>query len=186
MKPEEIQRLLEPSGPSPWPILMFNVMSKPGGPRCNMACEYCYYRHNSDLMPPGTAATISDKLLERFIQQYIQAQRNPTVFFTWQGGEPTLTGLDFFEKVIRLQEKHARQGVQVLNELQTNGLLLDDTWCAFLRKHDFQVGLGIDGPADVQDRFRRTKGGDRERYQERLKVRTVNGPPKTIEDRTRN
>ena len=162
-------RLQPPMSPTrsqtPWPILAFNVMSKPGGPACNLSCEYCYYRHHQD----GKAAkpepegknnpAISEELLEQFIAQYIHSQDNPTVFFTWQGGEPTLVGLDFYRKVVALQQKHARPGITLANAFQTNGVLLDDTWCAFLAEHKFMVGLSIDGPEDIHDTFRRMRGG---------------------------
>jgi uncharacterized protein len=144
---------------SPWPIPAFNVMMKPGGPACNMACEYCFYRHNSDKLYSSESATIAPALLDRFIREYIQSQQNPTVFFTWQGGEPTLMGLEFFRKVVAIQKRHARPEVRIANALQTNGLLLDDTWCAFLKENRFVVGLSIDGPADMHDAFRKTAGG---------------------------
>jgi uncharacterized protein len=123
-----------------------------------MACEYCFYRHNQG-REGNSPAAISDELLERFIAQYIQAQDNPTVFFAWQGGEPTLVGLDFYRKVVAIQQRHARKGIAIANAFQTNGLLLDERWCAFLAEHRFQVGISIDGPADIQDAYRRAIGG---------------------------
>jgi uncharacterized protein len=123
-----------------------------------MACEYCFYRHNQG-REGGGAGVVSGELLERFIAQYIQAQDNPTVFFAWQGGEPTLVGLDFYRTVVALQQKHARKGIGIANSFQTNGLLLDEGWCAFLAEHRFQVGISIDGPADIHDTYRRTRDG---------------------------
>lgn len=147
-----------------WPVAVFNVMSKPAGPACNMACEYCFYRHNQGRESDGATqrrsdegtGVMSDESLERFIGEYIQSQDNPTVFFTWQGGEPTLAGLDFYRKVVGFQQKHARKGVAVANALQTNGILLDDEWGRFLAEHQFAVGLSIDGPADIHDTYRRS------------------------------
>ena len=102
---------------------------------------------------------MADGLLEEFIRQYI-ATRGDTDFaeFTWHGGEPTLVGLDFYRKVVRLQRQHAG-GKRIDNALQTNGLLLDDAWCEFLHEHGFLVGLSIDGPKHLHDRFRLSRGG---------------------------
>ncbi len=152
-----------------WPVAVFHVMNKPGGPACNMACEYCFYKHHQEERHEGTEAarhegsagsTTSDGLLERFIAEYLQSQDNPTVFFTWQGGEPTLVGLGFYRKAIALQQKHARPGgPKIANSFQTNGLLLDDQWCQFLAENQFLVGLSIDGPADIHDSYRRMRTG---------------------------
>ncbi len=125
----------------------FHVTVKAVGPACNLACTYCYYLHKEQLLGlPGLQdnASISDELLETFIRQYINAQQAPLVIFTWHGGEPTLLGLEFYRKAVRLQQKHARAGVKILNDIQTNGILLDDAWCAFFREHDFLVGLSIE------------------------------------------
>jgi uncharacterized protein len=102
---------------------------------------------------------MSDELLEEFIRQYIASQDLEPVSFTWHGGEPTLLGLDFYRKVISLQQKHAGTK-RVVNALQTNGVLLDDSWCRFFKKHEFLVGLSIDGPKHLHDQFRMTKGGE--------------------------
>ena len=170
-----------------WPIAVFHVMNKPGGAACNMACEYCFYKHNqgradigyrrADIEEGGGAEStgkaeseernaetadgiVSDELLERFISEYLRSQDNPTVFFTWQGGEPTVVGLDFYRRVIAFQQKHARPGgPKIANSFQTNGLLLDEEWCEFLAEHKFLVGLSIDGPADIHDAYRKMRGG---------------------------
>ena len=135
----------------------FHVTIKPAGAACNLACTYCYYRGKDEPSdtPPGP---MSPPLLERFIRQYIAAQSGDTVVFTWQGGEPTLAGLEFFRHALALQHEHAG-GKRICNDLQTNGLLLDDAWCEFLRANDFLVGLSIDGPADVHDAHRRDRTG---------------------------
>lgn len=157
---EQLQQMvLKAYGLTPWPIPMFHVMAKPGGPACNMACKYCYYRHNSGALGLDDGGAISDELLEKFIREYIASQVNPTVYFTWQGGEPTLMGLDFYRKVLAIQKKYPRPGVQIVNDIQTNGLLLDNAWCEFLAANRFSVGLSIDGPADVHDANRKTTGG---------------------------
>ena len=102
---------------------------------------------------------VSDDLLDHFIGEYIASQDNPTVFFTWQGGEPTLAGLDFYRRVIELQKKHARPGITIANSIQTNGVLLDESWCQFLAEHHWPVGISIDGPADIHDAYRHTRSG---------------------------
>jgi uncharacterized protein len=102
---------------------------------------------------------MSDETLELFIRQYIEGVTGPEVVFSWQGGEPTLRGLDFFQRVVTLQKKYAKPNQRVENDLQTNGVLLNEKWAAFLKEHRFLVELSIDGPRDLHDRFRINKGG---------------------------
>jgi uncharacterized protein len=102
---------------------------------------------------------MADELLETFVRQYIESQKVPEVTFAWQGGEPTLMGLEFFERVIHYQQKHARPGMQIHNALQTNGTLLDDAWCQFFKKHNFLIGISVDGPGELHDAYRVNKGG---------------------------
>jgi uncharacterized protein len=139
----------------------FHLLAKPIGPICNLDCAYCFYLRKETLYPGRTgkaAWTMSDAVLDAFVRDYIVAQPGAAVSFAWQGGEPTLLGLDFFRKVVALQQRHAN-GKRVENALQTNGVLLDDEWGAFLAEHDFLVGISIDGPRDVHDRYRADKGG---------------------------
>jgi len=137
----------------------FHVMAKPGGSTCNLDCTYCFYLDKETLPDgPGTGR-MSDETLERFIQQYIAGVTGPEVIFSWQGGEPTLMGLDFFRRVVALQKKYAKPGQTIGNDLQTNGTLINENWCRFLREHRFLVGLSIDGPKDIHDHYRVTKGG---------------------------
>jgi uncharacterized protein len=131
---------------------------KPVGSLCNLDCTYCYYRAKGDLLQDEMGGSMTDDLLEEFIRQYITGQDAPMVIFTWHGGEPALLGLDFYEKAVRLQQKHAG-GKRIENDLQTNGLGLDDAWGRFLKRHNFLVGLSIDGPKHLHDRFRVDKGG---------------------------
>jgi len=132
----------------------FHVMSKPIGPICNIDCKYCFYLEKEKLYPDVRKWSMSDELLETYIREYIRLQpaRGP-VSFAWQGGEPTLLGVRFFEKVVALQHTYA-QGRQIDNALQTNGTLVDDEWCQFLAKHRFLVGLSIDGPQELHDIYR--------------------------------
>ena len=136
----------------------FHIISKPIGPLCNMDCTYCFYLEKENLYPGQKDFRMSDEVLEAFIRQYIQSQEVPEVHFTWQGGEPTLLGVEFFEKVIALQNKYAN-GKKIFNALQTNGVNIDERWCDFLARHHFLVGISIDGPQEFHDRYRVFKGG---------------------------
>jgi uncharacterized protein len=140
------------------PVRAFHIMVKPRGAICNLDCKYCYFL-SKELMYPGSRFRMADELLETYIEQYIESQQAPEVTFAWQGGEPTLMGLDFFERVIHYQHKYARPGVAIHNALQTNGTLLDEAWCRFFKKHDFLIGISIDGPQDLHDAYRVNKGG---------------------------
>ncbi len=136
----------------------FHVMVKAGGSTCNLDCDYCFYLDKEALPGGPGAGRMSADVLERFIQQYIAGVTGPEVVFSWQGGEPTLLGLDFFRTVVALQQKHARPGQRIANDLQTNGTLITEEWSAFLSAHRFLVGLSIDGPRDIHDRYRVDKG----------------------------
>jgi uncharacterized protein len=138
-------------------VRRFHVMAKPAGSACNLDCAYCFYLSKRTLRDGPGSGHMSDEVLERFVRDYIQSVTGDEVVFSWQGGEPTLLGLGFFEKVVALQRKHARPGQRIENDLQTNGTLLDDDWALFLREHRFLVGLSIDGPKEIHDRFRVTK-----------------------------
>jgi len=133
-------------------------MTKPGGAICNLDCEYCYFL-SKEMLYPGSRFKMAYALLEEYTKQYIGAQQVPEVTFAWQGGEPTLLGLDFYKHAVALQETHKRPGMKVLNTLQTNGTKLDSDWCAFFREHDFLIGLSIDGPKALHDFYRVDKGG---------------------------
>jgi uncharacterized protein len=154
-----------PSNPlSPPPIYpgtkpRFHAMVKPTGAICNLDCAYCYYLHKEELLGSDHKFRISDEILEAHIQQYIEGQSGDEVVFSWQGGEPTLLGVSFFEKVVSLEKTYERPNQCIENDLQTNGVLLNDEWCAFLRDNRFLVGLSIDGPQELHDRFRVDKGG---------------------------
>ena len=136
----------------------FHVMLKPRGPICNLACAYCYYLSKKRLYP-GSRFRMGETLLEEFTRQYIEAQRVPEVTFGWQGGEPTLMGLEFFQRAVEFQQKYCRPGMRILNTLQTNGTTLDDAWCRFFRAHNFLIGLSLDGPREVHDAYRADQGG---------------------------
>ncbi len=153
-------------------------MTKPIGPICNLDCKYCFYLEKEKLYPDSPRGVVdgsglgetggltprgkrqwwmSDAVLEEYTRQYLEAQPGPEIYFAWQGGEPTLLGVDFFRKAVALQRQFAG-GKTISNALQTNGTLLDDAWCEFLAAEKFLVGLSIDGPRKLHDRYRVDKG----------------------------
>ncbi len=136
-----------------------HVVAKPTGPLCNLNCEYCFYLEKQALFGAGEDYRMTDEVLSAFIGNYISSQATPDVEFVWQGGEPTLLGIDFYRRVVELQRPFARKKT-IKNSLQTNGTLLTDEWCRFLRKHAFMVGISLDGPRDVHDRYRRDHAGN--------------------------
>jgi uncharacterized protein len=135
-----------------------HLMAKPVGAHCNLDCGYCFYLEKEGYYPAQQSHRMSDAMLETYVQRYIAAQTTPVVEFTWQGGEPTLMGLAFFERAVALQKHHAG-GKAIRNTLQTNGTLLDDAWCSFLARECFLVGLSIDGPRELHDAARPDKRG---------------------------
>jgi uncharacterized protein len=137
----------------------FHVMAKPIGSTCNIDCSYCYYLYKEHLLQQHRGHRMEVSMLERYIRQYIEAQNGDEVIFSWQGGEPTMLGLDFFRDIVALQTKYLPQGRRISNDLQTNGTLLDDEWCRFLKEHDFLVGISIDGPKELHDALRRDRKG---------------------------
>lgn len=136
----------------------FHVMAKPRGAICNLDCEYCFYLSKKALYPDGSFR-MSDEVLETYVRQYIEAQGVPEANFAWQGGEPTLMGLDFFRRAVAYQDKYRKPGMRIENALQTNGTLLDDEWCRFFKEHGFLVGISLDGPRALHDVYRKDKGG---------------------------
>ena len=135
-----------------------HVVAKPIGPACNLRCEYCFYLEKQALFGPGENWRMPDRVLSAFITGYIASQPTPVVEFVWQGGEPTLLGIDFFKRVVDLQKPFAKNKI-ITNSLQTNGTLLTNEWCQFLRKQNFMVGISLDGPKEVHDRYRRDRKG---------------------------
>ena len=136
----------------------YHLMAKPTGSACNLECKYCFYLEKKHLYPGQEIFRMSRETLEVYIREYIQSQDTAEVTFGWQGGEPTLMGLDFFTLAVQLQQQYAG-GKTISNAIQTNGILLNDQWGEFLAKHQFLVGYSIDGPPEFHDRFRITKSG---------------------------
>ena len=139
-------------------IQSFHVMAKPTGAACNLDCAYCFFLKKEKLYP-GSCFRMTDAVMEQYIRQTIAAHRTPQVTIAWQGGEPTLMGLDFFRRAVQIEKDVLRPGMTVENTLQTNGVLLDDDWCEFLRENRFLVGLSMDGPREMHDAYRRDKAG---------------------------
>ncbi len=137
----------------------FHAMVKPVGSLCNLNCTYCYYLHKEGLLHQPKAPRMSDEILEQHVRQYIEAQTGSEVVFSWQGGEPTLLGLEFFRKVVALEAKYRKPFQAIQNDLQTNGTLIEEEWAKFLKQHNFLVGLSCDGPARLHDQYRVSKGG---------------------------
>ncbi|HXE53126.1 MAG TPA: anaerobic sulfatase maturase [Tepidisphaeraceae bacterium] len=131
----------------------FHVMTKPIGPICNLDCKYCFYLEKEKLYPDERKWKMSDEVLDRYVRQYIEQQDAPEINFAWQGGEPTLLGVEFFRRAVELQKQYA-DGKIIHNAIQTNGTLLDDAWGAFLHENGFLVGLSIDGPRELHDAYR--------------------------------
>jgi uncharacterized protein len=137
---------------------IFHVMVKPVGPICNLDCKYCFYLEKERLYPGPAQWAMPDEVLDSFIRQYIDATPSPSVQFTWQGGEPTLLGVDYFRRVVALQTRYA-DGKHIQNGFQTNGILINDEWAQFLKDSKFLVGISIDGPRELHDAYRVNKGG---------------------------
>ena len=137
----------------------FQVFVKPAGSACNLNCSYCYYLEKASLYPKDTPLRMSLGILEDYIVQHIETSPEPVIRFSWHGGEPTILGLDYFRTITALQRRHQPPGSQILNGMQTNGTLLDEDWCRFLSEENFSVGLSLDGPKDIHDRHRLTRGG---------------------------
>jgi uncharacterized protein len=131
----------------------FHLLAKPSGSTCNIDCTYCFFL-SKEALYPNEKSRMSEATLEVYIRQLLEAHRTPTVTVAWQGGEPTLMKLEFFKKSIELVEKYRRPEQAVEHTFQTNGILLDDEWCAFFKEHNFLVGLSVDGPREIHDTYR--------------------------------
>ena len=130
-----------------------HVMGKPVGPICNLDCKYCFYLDKEKLYPSPRKFVMSDEVLDEYVRQYIASQPGPEVSFAWQGGEPTLLGVSYFRKIVELQARYAN-GKTIGNSIQTNGTLLNDEWCRFFKESRFLVGISIDGPRELHERYR--------------------------------
>ncbi len=136
----------------------FHILAKPTGAICNLDCKYCFFL-SKEMLYPGSRFRMADELLEEYIRQYIEGQRVPEVTMAWQGGEPTLMGLDFFRLSVKYAQKYKKPNMTILHTMQTNGTKLDDEWCEFFHEHNFLIGLSLDGPREMHDAYRVDKGG---------------------------
>ena len=136
----------------------FHIMAKPTGSACNLSCDYCFFLKKEKLYP-GSNFRMSDDVHEAYIRQLLEAHTVPEVTIAWQGGEPTLMGLDFFRRSVELVKKYQKPGTRIENTFQTNGILLDDEWCRFFHENNFLIGLSLDGPKELHDAYRKDKGG---------------------------
>ena len=140
----------------------FQVMAKPIGPRCNLDCKYCYYLEKERLYPETKRFEMKQDVLEAYIRDYIASQEGmpgDEIWFNWQGGEPTILGVDYFRRIVALQKQYRRSGKRIRNALQTNGTLLDKDWAEFFKAHDFLIGLSLDGPEALHDGYRVDRAG---------------------------
>jgi uncharacterized protein len=136
----------------------FYVMAKPTGAQCNLECDYCFFL-KKDRLYPDSNFRMTDETMEAYIRQTIEGHRLPEVTIAWQGGEPTLMGLDFFRRAVEVEKKYIRPGMRIENTFQTNGVLIDEEWCNFFHENNFLVGLSLDGPRHLHDAYRHDKGG---------------------------
>ena len=143
---------------APYAPPSFHVLAKPTGAICNLDCAYCFFL-SKEMLYPGSRFRMAGELLETYIRQLIEAHHTSEVTVAWQGGEPTLMGLDFFRRAMEYAERYRRPGMRIVNTIQTNGTLIDDEWAAFFKQHDFLVGISIDGPRHLHDAYRVDKGG---------------------------
>lgn len=137
----------------------YHVLAKPTGPICNLDCEYCFFL-SKEMLYPGDRFRMADELLATYLRQLLESHRTPEVAVAWQGGEPTMMGLDFFRRSVELAEELRRPGQRVSYTIQTNGVLVDDRWATFFKEHGFLVGISVDGPRHLHDRYRVDKRGE--------------------------
>ena len=154
-----VRRRGDAGGPRAWSPDAVHILGKPTGAICNLGCSYCFFL-DKEALYEGDRFRMSDEMLETYIRSLIDSHKAPQVTVAWQGGEPTLMGLDFYRTTIELEERYREPGMTFLNTLQTNGTLLTDDWCEFFAEHDFLIGISIDGPRELHDAYRVTKRGE--------------------------
>ena len=137
----------------------FQIFAKPVSAACNLNCSYCYYSYENNRFGSTVFTRMDDNLLEKYIIQHIEATTDNVVMFSWHGGEPTLAGIDFYRKAVEIQKKHLPVGKKLLNGIQTNGTVINDEWCRFLKSENFLVGISVDGPEEFHNRFRLKNNG---------------------------
>ena len=154
-QPPSLPALRPPTAPE-----YFHVLAKPTGPICNLDCEYCFFL-SKEALYPGDRFRMADELLETYVRQLLESHASSReVTVAWQGGEPTLMGVDFFRRAVELTDRYRRPDQRVQHTIQTNGTLLTDEWCELLAENGFLVGISIDGPPELHDRYRVDKRGN--------------------------
>jgi uncharacterized protein len=143
---------------NPSQLAHFHVLAKPTGAVCNLDCKYCFFL-SKEMLYPGSRFRMADELLETYVRQLLESQAGPEVNIAWQGGEPTLMGLDFFQRTVDYAERSKKPGQTIAYTIQTNGTKLNDAWAAFFKEHKYLVGLSVDGPRALHDAYRVDKGG---------------------------
>jgi uncharacterized protein len=138
----------------------FQIFVKPVGAVCNLGCTYCYYLDRKNLYRGTGPLKMSNDILEKYIKQHIDASADDDIMFSWHGGEPVLAGIDFYRKAVIIQKKYLPPGRTIINGIQTNGTLLNDEWCRFLKAENFIAGISIDGPDDFHNKHRLTPAGE--------------------------
>ena len=136
----------------------YHVLGKPTGALCNLDCAYCFYLSKQELYP-GSDFRMSEEILEKYICQLLESHPGPQIPIAWQGGEPTLMGLEFYRHAVRVAEQSKQSGQEIQHSIQTNGILLNDEWAEFFGKNHYLVGISVDGPAEFHDGYRKDKGG---------------------------
>ena len=144
---------LSPARPIP-----FSVVAKPTGAACNLDCQYCFFL-SKELLYDQKRQSMSEETLETYVKNFLAASPDGDVTMLWQGGEPTLRGLPFFERLIELCEKYRRPAQVVHHAVQTNGTLITEQWARFFKDNDVLVGISIDGPKELHDAYRLNRGG---------------------------
>ncbi|SDL86687.1 anaerobic sulfatase maturase [Aliiruegeria lutimaris] len=158
----------------------FQVMTKPMGPKCNLDCKYCYYLEKERFYPEEKKFHMPEEVLETYIRDYIAAQHAAgaqEIWFSWQGGEPTMLGVEYFRKIVELEQQYCPPGTVIRNALQTNATLVDEEWAAFFKQHDFLIGVSIDGPKKIHDRYRyyRNGSGSFDKVMEGIRILQAHG-----------
>ena len=136
----------------------FHVLAKPTGPICNLDCEYCFFL-SKEMLYPGDRFRMADEMLEKYLRQLLESHRTPDVTVAWQGGEPTMMGLDFFRRSVELVDQIRQPHQRIEYTIQTNGVLIDEEWAAFFKENNVLVGLSVDGPRKLHDTYRVDKRG---------------------------
>lgn len=132
----------------------YHLLAKPAGAACNLGCKYCFFLSKENLYPPRESPLMDEATLDTYVRQLMESSPGPQVDVAWQGGEPTLRGLDFYRRSVELANRYRKPHQRILHTIQTNGTLIDDEWAAFFRENNYLVGLSVDGPRALHDTYR--------------------------------